>query len=341
MKLTTAKTLMMIMKTIDQTKQLLKAKNYYMSNYKVTDWLNLRSSPEIPEDRGKNVLGILSPETVVERLADENEGNWMHVKAYLGNHLTEGFTSSLYLDETDAILSAPEEGHAGISAVHLLIKSNKLIRRNEINGRAYHLNEPGMVQVDIKPVTDIAERTRRIHDVINWLNVEHSARYAPTTLNTYCNIYAYDVAYCLGLYLPRVWWNENAFKTMQQGNTPEIIYEKTVTELNANALTNWFENYGDLFGWKRIMDIDVLQTKVNAGTLGIIVAQRINLNRSGHIVAIVPEKDLLKAQRDIDNKVISPLQSQAGSNNKKYFTGNNWWLNPNKFRKFGLWVWEV
>jgi len=312
-----------------------------MSNYLTTDWLNLRSSPEIPANQENNVLGILSPDTVVEKLPDAVEGKWMHVKTYLGKILTEGFTSSLYLEETIRTLPLPEEDQSEIPTVHLPLKSNSLIRKNETKGRAYHLNEPGMVQVDLKGGTDTFERTRMIHDVINWLDVEHSARYAPTSSNTYCNIYACDIAYCLELYLPRVWWNENAFKVMQQGNTPEIIYEKTVKELNANVLANWFENYGNLFGWKRVFDIDVLQTKVNTGTLGIIVGQRINLNRSGHIVAVVPEKELLKAQKNVDNKTISPLQSQAGSNNKKYFTGNNWWLNPNKFRKFGLWVWEA
>lgn len=313
-----------------------------MNNFITTDWLNLRSTPEIPAIKGSNILGTLPPDTIVEQLADGSQGKWLHIKTLLGNNPKEGFASSLFLSATTKTLAdETAEEPAAIPEVHLSLAPGKVIRRSEVNGRAYHLQEPGMVQADIKAVTDAALRIKNIYDVVNWIDVEHSARYAPTSTNTYCNIYAYDLAFGLGFYIPRVWWNEKAFKIIDAGNTPEVIYAKTVSELNANALTDWFEDYGSIFGWKRVFDINILQQKVNSGTLGFIVAQRTNLNRSGHIVGILPEQSINKAQHNAEGIVTSPLQSQAGAVNKKFFTGNNWWTNTAKFRKFGFWVREI
>jgi hypothetical protein len=310
-----------------------------MSNYITTDWLNLRKEPVIPQIKKSNVIGILPPETVVEELSGQTSNNWLHVKTFLVSKPAEGYVSTSFLKPTDRTLLKSEiSAQSVIPPVHLPIKNGKVIRRSETNTRAYHLNEPGMKQFHFGETPNAAAIIGHIHEVIDWIDVEHSARYAPNSVSTYCNIYAYDVVFCCGLYIPRVWWNETAFLILNQQRTPDVIYGETVTELNANALTDWFEKYGQIFGWQRVLDIDTLQEEVNKGTLGIIVAQRINLNRSGHIVAVVPETNGQKAQRDSANKLISPLQSQAGVVNKKYFSGNNWWANPNKFRKFGFWV---
>jgi hypothetical protein len=310
-----------------------------MSNYITTDWLNLRRDPSIPADKNSNVIGVLPPESVVEQLPDLNTNHWFHVRTFLGNKEAKGFTSTNFLKETQNVLPVIEPAQTGIiPEAHLIPGTGKIIRRNEINGRAFPLNEPGVKRFQIAHSANKAQNIKEIHEVLGWLDVEHSQRYAPTNSNTYCNIYAYDVAYCCGVYIPRVWWNEKAFQQIKNGLKPQPVYEKMVTELNANALTDWFENYGESFHWKRVLDIDILQKEVNTGMLGFIVAQRINLNRSGHIVAIIPETSDHHAQRDANNNIISPLQSQAGVVNKQLFTANNWWVNPNKFRKFGLWV---
>ena len=310
-----------------------------MSNFMTTDWLNLRSGPVIPDDKKSNVIGVLPPDTVVEKLPDLNVNNWFHVRAFLGRKEALGFTSTKFLKETDKKLPAADPvPEIKIPQAHLVAGAAKVIRRSETNGRAFPLNEPGVKKFSIGASANGEQNIKDIYAVLEWLDVEHSQRYAPTNLNTYCNIYAYDVAYCCGVYVPRVWWNEKAFEEMRNGINPEPIYEKRVTELNANALTNWFEDYGEVFNWKRVLDVDTLQQQVNAGKLGFIVAQRINLNRSGHIVAVIPETADQKAKRDVNNKVVSPLQSQAGAANKKLFTGSTWWVNPDKFRKFGLWV---
>lgn len=313
-----------------------------MSNFLTTDWLNLRSTPEIPALKGSNIISTMPPDTVVEELPQGSHDKWKHIKTLLGSNPTEGFASSLFLSPTNKTLTddTPETPPV-IPEVHLNLAPGKIIRRNEVSGRAFHLQEPGMIKADLKAITDASLRITNIYDVVNWIDVERSARYAPTSTNTFCNIYAYDLAFGLGFYIPRVWWNEKAFKVIDANGTPEIIYAKTVTELNANALTDWFEDYGSIYKWKRVFDVNTLQQQVNAGTLGFIVAQRTNLNRSGHIVGILPEQGLNKAQHNASGIVTSPLQSQAGGLNKKVFTANNWWTNTAKFRKFGFWVREI
>lgn len=190
-------------------------------------------------------------------------------------------------------------------------------------------------QINLSSLSEPEPRISNIHKVVNYLDVENKRRYAPTSKSTFCNIYAYDVAYCLNCYLPHVWWTSLAIASHEKGQAVKAVYGKTIIELNANATTDWLEEQSTAYGWKRIFNLTDLQEAVNQGNLGIIAAQRINLNEAGHIVAVVPETNNIQSRRD-NNRVLSPLQSQAGRNNRKYFTGN-WWENPRKFRKFGFW----
>jgi hypothetical protein len=107
--------------------------------------------------------------------------------------------------------------------------------------------------------------------------------------------------------------------------------------MNANALHDWLEDHGTDFGWVRRFDLNALQEAVNEGDVGVICAQRKDLNRPGHISVVVPEtKDHVAFRRGGD--VLRPLQSQAGSRNAKYATGTySWWLGE-QFDKFGFWT---
>lgn len=303
-----------------------------MSNYITTDFLNLRSQPVTGK---QNVLAVMPPDTVVENLEASTAPGWLNIKTVLGNMETQGFASEKYLSATTltlpAITASPD-----IPPVHYPTGGRTVSRANS-NLRAYPLNEPGLVQFDLKTVADPVERKTDIHNVIKYLDVEHSARYAPDSLHTYCNIYAYDVAYCLGAFLPRVWWTESAIAEIKEGKDVTPLYDRTITELTANLITDWFEKYGSSFGWKRLFDLTLLQNEVNKGMPGIIVAQRINMNNPGHIDAVVPETSSLSAKRAGDT-VLSPLQSQAGAKNKQYYTGLNWWEDTTRFKKFGFWV---
>lgn len=159
--------------------------------------------------------------------------------------------------------------------------------------------------------------------VINWLDVQHSARYQPTPSSTYCNIYAYDYACFAGVYIPRVWWNSSITNpTPSQVANPR--YETEVHEMNANATYDWFISQGNNFGWTEQVpngDYTQLQQQANAGHIVIIVYK--NNSGSGHICPIVPETSTQRATRN-GSTVTVPLQSQAGRNNYKYHT-NNWW----------------
>lgn len=197
-----------------------------------------------------------------------------------------------------------------------LTTTDKISR--DSGSRAFPLNEANL------------PTSKNLIDIIEYLNVEKSLRYKRKELNgkivaTYCNIYAFDVVYLLGQYLPRVFWNKEAIEKLNKGQTVVEKYAQTVFEINANGLFDWFSDFGSQFGWIKQTDFKTAQEIVNAGGIGIIVAKQKNLSRSGHITVIAPD------QRNNKGKEIKgrfcPLQSQAGVINQKYFV-SEWYLNP-------------
>jgi hypothetical protein len=168
------------------------------------------------------------------------------------------------------------------------------------------------------------------HKVIEYLAVDKSARYKPTSVATYCNIYAYDFAYLMGAYVPRVFWTADAIKSLNF--TP--VYGKTLTEMNANALYDWFPKRGPEFGWKEV-NITEAQQAANQGKCVIMVAANLNRSRSGHIVAVAPETETVKCVGS-GGIIIYPVMSQAGRVNKRYFC-SKWWGGHERPRIF---VWQ-
>jgi hypothetical protein len=162
------------------------------------------------------------------------------------------------------------------------------------------------------------------NDVMNFLNVEVSQRYQPANGQTFCNIYAYDFAYLMGCYIPRVWWSNFAIK---QKSFSKPKYAENLLELNANALYNWFSDFGQIYGWSECTSLEA-QQHANNGGCAIVIASNKVASRSGHITVVVPETDVLKHSNG------TPVQSQAGKTNNKVFK-RNWWLgmNPVKFLK--------
>lgn len=202
-----------------------------------------------------------------------------------------------------------------------ILTSKRQITRND-GSKAYPLNEPVMPKGDGSPQSLI--------DIVEFLNVEKSLRYKRNEIGgkvvaTYCNIYAFDYCNLAGGYLPRVWWNKNVLEDIKQGKDIEPVYSKTVSELNANSLYDWFKDHSLEFGWQKQNDLYEAQQKANAGYIVIIVAKQKIVSRSGHITAIVPETAEHKS-RSI-NKTFLPLQSQSGVVNNKYFN-DNWFTHP-------------
>jgi hypothetical protein len=176
-----------------------------------------------------------------------------------------------------------------------LSTNNAINTRNDLHW-AFPLHEENMPAVNLKKIAGADTRKEYIYKVIEWLDVEKSRRYAIQGKSTYCNIYAYDVVTCLGAYLPRVWWNEASILKIKEGIRVPVEYAKTVFEMNCNALAEWFLSYGPCFGWKQVFDVTNMQSLVNKGTIGIIVAQRNVLTESGHITVVLPERAAVSAQ---------------------------------------------
>lgn len=286
--------------------------------------LNLRSKPVVkPSTR----LVTLSEGQIVVKIAADSDPTWWRVSAVVDDAPFEGFVKHQYLAPLASELVAPQPSGQW-PAVHLTPKVP--IRRNQKSGRAYPLNEGRAPRSEIS----VASLT----DLIDWLAVDQHARYLPVPGATYCNIYAYD--YCtLGYaYLPRVWWTAKALQRIAAGENVLPEYDKTVRELNANALHDWLVDYGPSFGWRRVAEPTSLQNAADAGRLALICAKRKDLNRSGHIVAVVPETASHQAART-NGEVRVPVQSQAGGVNFRYGGTTQWWT-ADKFSAFGFWVQE-
>jgi hypothetical protein len=194
-----------------------------------------------------------------------------------------------------------------IPQVHLTPR--RPITRAQKDTRAFPLTEK-------PPVHDCTPAS--LHKIIDFLDVEKSARYQPIQTATYCNIYAYDYAYACGAFIPRVWWTAEAIRTKNF----TVAYGSTVTEMNANALYDWFPRHGSLFGWKEV-SMSEAQKLANEGNCVVLIAANKVRSRSGHITAVVPETDKVKAVGS-QGIIAYPVQSQAGRVNRKYFN-TKWW----------------
>lgn len=293
---------------------------------------NLRAQPKLA---AHNIITQLKQGQVVEELpAQPNQPvKWMRVRTEVQGTAIEGYVKAFLLIKSTmqttlispAVFSSWPEAHLSTQTVIQVTNSNL---------RAYSLNEPKMPR---RTGTNADERITELSGIIAYLRVEAAARYKKTQSATFCNIYAHDYAHLAGAYLPRVWWRAKALTLIVQGQKLTAKYGTTVEEYNVNSIYNWLEEFGPNFGWRRTISVSELQQAANIGQISIICAQRINLNASGHIVAVVPETALHRAIRKGDI-VVTPLQSQAGSLNFRY-GGRVWWLGS-QFRRFGFWIHE-
>ena len=299
--------------------------------------LNFRSQPTISSS---TKIASLNLGAKVEKIADA-PGGWLKIRVVLNGKTKEGYVTGKYLQPiaeapTEATF-APQETSIDfeIPPAHMTENRNNITRRRD-GGRAYPLGEANRRgRSDGKP----DNRVKSVLKIIKYLDSENSQhlRYQPKQKTTFCNIYAHDFCYLAGVYLPRVWWTDKALLQIKDDVEVPVQYDKTVREMNANMLLNWFEDFGALFGWKRVFDLDVLQAAANHGEVGIIVAQRKNLNRSGHITAVAPEHDGFRAARNAEGEVSRPLESQAGRTNHRVIAKpTRWWLGTN-FRNHGFW----
>lgn len=286
--------------------------------------LNMRSEPKVTST---NRIALLPQGQVVTKIrVSPNNPNWFEISAIVDEALFIGYVNGSYVAEQNTMVFPVFDQLEG---VHLEPPKGNRAKRGIW---AYPLSETHMPKRNRN--ANVVVQKQQLLDIVDWLDVANSARYSPSQ-NTYCNIYAYDYCCLAGAYLPRVWWSNNAIIKLLGGNEVSVKYDDSVKELNANSLYNWLGDFGSHFGWQRLTNARELQTQVNEGKVGIISAENKSSNKSGHIVAVIPEHEGFKAT---DNgTTFIPLQSQAGRVNRKKFNHQNWWTKP-EFRAFGFWV---
>lgn len=304
--------------------------------------LRLRSEPVISDPPQKNVIGHLPDGHVVRMLPTPPQSDFVEVETSLLGALLHGFASKKYLVMTaasaDIPVATPEPSNptTGITAIYAPTKQGVITKRRGI-ANAQSLNEPSQ---PFRAGANAEDLRQSLVAIVNWLDVENPEyrRYQPRDGLTFCNIYAHDFCYLAGVYLPRVWWTAKALVALSQEQLIEPHLGSTISEVVANDLFAWLRDFGQLFGWRQTGTLTKLQTEVNQGAVGLIVARRKEGSRPGHITVVVPEVGDWSAKRDTAGVVMAPLQSQAGATNFCYGTGKKDWWRAEQFAEFAFWL---
>ncbi len=297
--------------------------------------LNLRSEPRVAT---ATRIATLAQGSLVAKIGDADEPGWVRIRVVLNGQLTEGFVSSEFLRPLSSrapVQPAPAIAADDIPPVHLKEGRSDITRQRD-GGQAFPLGESGMPR---RTGSDPATKARQLLAIVDYLDPEKRAhaRYGPKTTATYCNIYAYDYCYLAKVYLPRVFWTPAALLRLRDGADVPVRYDDTVRELSANALHDWLSDFGVAFGWARVMSLDVLQAAANVGDVCLIVAKRKQPNRSGHIVAVIPEQPDLQAARDSGGAILRPVESEAGAVNHRMIVQPRAWWRDERFQSFAFW----
>jgi hypothetical protein len=175
---------------------------------------------------------------------------------------------------------------------------------------------------------------------ISKLDVENKASVLQPTKNaTFCNIYAYQYNRLMFSnlreenkpFFPRLWWSSQALSYLEKGLPISLIYGNTVFEMNANAIFDWFLEWGEVYGWtiksysKDEIHMKDVQQLVNNGKVAYVIGKHSNPSHSGHVTCVVPEIGNYRYSDEL-----GLVQSQAGATNKKLFTAENYskiWYN--------------
>ncbi|MFV8370037.1 SH3 domain-containing protein [Flavobacterium sp. LB2R40] len=284
--------------------------------YRVTSpSLNLR---DLPATQNNSKILIQIPFRHTVKLIEKTTPDWWKVK--LLNTEKEGF---VFYKDIEAVVET------NVKSIDIEIPNFELSAKASLNNKEETYKPIDDTSIPFRDLTSTESKLISIGNIIKALDVSNSFRYQKDASDTYCNIYTFDYCFFAKVYIPRLRWTDKAIAQLEKGNEVALVFDDTVKPFYSNYIYDWFIQSGNEFGWVRIEDVDELQKKVNAnGGVGIICAKRLILNKSGHIVVVVPETDTYKAYRK-DGKVIYPLQSQAGADNYNYFSEirKDWWNN--------------
>jgi hypothetical protein len=293
--------------------------------------LRLRSEPKVDRaNPSSNVIARLPDGQRVRLVSGTLGDKFVEVETSLNGAHLRGFAASEFLVRVPGAADVPTIEPAVTPPTSGIIQVFAPSRPGFITTRrapatALSLNEPD--QPGRAGTTPDDLRTE-IDAIVDYLAVEKAshARYQPADRRTFCNIYAHDLCTLAGVYLPRVWWTSGAIERLARGETVPPKLGMTIDEQRANDLFRWLRDFGPRFGWRQTGTLTKLQTEVNIGAIGLIVARRTEDGRPGHITIVIPETGDDKAKRDGSGDVIAPLQSQAGATNFMRGTGRlNWW----------------
>ena len=257
--------------------------------------LRLRREPSI--DRAKpsaNVIAHLPDGHRVRWLSGKPTDAFLEVETSLNGAHLRGFASSKYLvkiaaaGEIPVVVPRATPPTTGVIAVSAPRKASLVTRRTEI-ANALSLNEPNQ---PARAGTTPQELRMSLWRIVDYLAVDKAshARYQPRDGMTFCNIYAHDYCALAGVYLPRVWWSQEAIERLTRGETVEPRIGATILEQRANDLFRWLQSFGPRFGWRQTGTLSKLQAEANLGAVALVIARRKLEGKSGHVALVVPER---------------------------------------------------
>jgi predicted chitinase len=301
--------------------------------------LNLRRTPGVA---ASNLIASLAQGTPVEVLDTAGMAGWTGVRVVLNGVLRQGFVSAEFLEPLPRARGAralePTTAAAPVETIPPAYLPRELaeVSRTHSGRRAFPLGEASRPRLSAKTPE---ARAKQLLAMIAWLDCENREhqRYQPRQGTNYCTTYAADHCYLAGAYLPQVWWTRTALMQMARGQEVEVSYDHSVRELSANALYDWFNDQGTGFGWHQEVNLISLQEAANAGEVCVIVARNRDINRPGHVTLVVPEHPDYVARRDASGDVLRPVESQAGSRNRRFAVPRSaWWLGS-RFECHAFW----
>jgi hypothetical protein len=253
--------------------------------------LRLRREPRI--DRTKpsaNVIAHLPDGHRVRWLSGKPTDAFLEVETSLNGAHLRGFASSKYLVKVAAVGDIPvvvpraAPPTTGVIAVSAPRKASLVTRRTQI-ANALSLNEPNR---PARAGTTPQELRTSLWRIVDYLAVDKAshARYQPRDGMTFCNIYAHDYCALAGVYLPRVWWSQEALERLTRGETVEPRIGATILEQRANVHRALFR----ILGSNRELE-DLLQDAFIEiyRALPSFRGDSTLEGKSGHVTLVVPK----------------------------------------------------
>ncbi len=294
------------------------------------DLSQVRSLPLHSQPAPAAVLAVLGEGDVVEKRRQDGERpEWWYVEALIDGNAVKGWVDSQNLKEG----IAPSDrwpSRARLPVSHLARQSEK---RVQAEGRSYPLNEGGL---PARTAAGPIERRQQLDEIVDSLGADNPdhLRYQAEEGGSSAATYAYDFCRQARVYLPRVWWRDQALLAFGAGEVPHVVHGSTVSDVSTNRLFDWLRAFGSDYGWARQFHIGELQRAANQGRIGLIIAQSREPDAPGHVSLVVPERQGIAAARK-EKKVVRPVESHAGlplGPSKK-----RWWLDK-RYSDFAFWV---